>query len=1247
MFRSLVTERARSRRKTNWLGVERLEDRLAPAVANLQGALGFPSLTVNPDAYDASRILVRFRPGAAADQHIQWGTALGPEVSLIPGLHEVWLSPDTSVEAALQAYRQDSRVLYAEPDYRVQLSLTPNDPQFTGLWGLNNTGQTGGVADADVDAPEAWDVTTGSPSMVVAVIDTGVDYTHPDLAANMWVNPGELPNNRIDDDGNGFIDDVHGYDFVNNDGDPQDDFFHGTHVAGTIGALGNNGIGVTGLNWQVQIMALKFLDSNGSGSTADAVRALNYAVANGATISNNSWGGGPFSQALYDAIANAGSAGHIFVAAAGNDGSNNDLFPFYPAGYDLPNVIAVAATTHTDGLASFSNYGARTVDLGAPGENILSTLPTFSTPAMGSYGLPTYYGTISGTSMATPHVAGVVALVWGHSPGLTSTEVINQVLATVDVMPSLQQTVTGGRLNAAAAMGNLPPPPPDTSGPRVTFATPSGAVVGAVSSIRVRFNEAVAVSTFTATDLVSFTGPNGAIDLSQLTVALVPFSNDREFDIAFPTETTEGAYSLVFGPDLTDLAGNLMNQDNDAVNGEDPEDRYTAGFAITAGLVFHSSDVPAPIYDFNITVSYLDIPVDVTIGDLDVQLSISHTYVGDLAIYLIAPTGEFVLLSYFNGAGADFAGTIFDDEAPLPISFGAPPFAGSYQPDEPLSLFDGLSSQGTWALWIEDWGFFDEGFLTAWSISLNSGGGGDPPPPPPPPDNLPPSAGDDYVSTPEDASVVIAVLDNDSDPDGDRLTVTGVAGVTDGTALINADNTITFTPNANFYGTTYFTYSISDGRGSTASAWVTVNVWPVNDPPVAVDDQVTAAQDTPVRFNDPYTASYYLASNDLDPDGDQLWVIALSNAVHGSVDIDPYTSAIVFTPEAGYRGIASFEYTVTDGFKTDVGLVTIEFVGLYYLSTAESGTLTNSDGSTLSFSDADILQLQVDGAGGYTYRMYFDGSDVGLGAAGEDIDAFALLPNGGIVISTVGNFSISQPGETIVGDGADLLFFYPDSLGATTAGSWFFYFDGSDVGLNAGPGNIDAVAQLNDGRILISTSGNLTVDGIAVSDADLLAFHPVYLGSVTSGSWEHYFDGSDVGLSGSSEDIDALYVRESSTPGADPILYFSTRGVFSVPELEGQNEDVFPFTPTQLGATTTGSYGPGLTLLGSAYGLGAFNVDGFHLGIPPGGIISGGSAAGGLSAGSARAAGGSPVTAAVDRVFAAGFLQRLAWFPDY
>ena len=335
-------------------------------------------------------------------------------------------------------------------DQVVHTEALPNDPSYSQLWGMNNTGQNGGTPDADIDAPEAWDISKGSASIVVAVIDSGVDYTHPDLAANIWTNPGEIAGNGIDDDGNGFVDDIHGYDFANNDADPMDDNDHGTHVSGTIAGVGDNGVGVVGVNWVSSIMALKFLDASGSGTTSDAIRAVNYATmmrtSHGVNIrvTNNSWGGGAFDQSLSDAIKAGGDAGILFVAAAGNSGTDNDVIPSYPSGYNLSCIIAVAATDNQDIIANFSQYGATTVDLAAPGVDILSTIPGNS------------YAAFQGTSMASPHVAGVAALAWSVFPASTVDEMKAAVLGGVDPIPGLNGLmVTGGRLNAVGTIRHL------------------------------------------------------------------------------------------------------------------------------------------------------------------------------------------------------------------------------------------------------------------------------------------------------------------------------------------------------------------------------------------------------------------------------------------------------------------------------------------------------------------------------------------------------------------------------------------------------------------------------------------------------------------------------------------------------------------------------------------------------------------------------------------------------------------------
>ncbi|NOY53837.1 MAG: S8 family serine peptidase [Deltaproteobacteria bacterium] len=361
-------------------------------------------------------------------------------VRMLMGNHLAFVRlPETrSVAEAERILRKVPGVLFSEPNYIVHTTSIPDDSSFSNQWGFQNTGAGGGTNDADIDAVEAWDKSTGSSSIVVAVVDEGIDYTHPDLAGNIWTNPNEIPGNGIDDDGNGFIDDVHGWDFNHNDATTYDgasEDRHGTEVAGVIGAVGNNGVGVAGVCWNVRIMSVKFI-SYGNGTVADAISALEYAAKEGARVVNCSWGGTSYSAALESAFRDLENAGVLVVTSAGNSGKNTDLSSHYPSNYDLPNIISVAATDRNDLLSSFSNYGVTTVDLGAPGSSIYTTAPGGN------------YAYFSGTSAASPFVTGAAALALSVFPNLTYQELKDQILNHVDPIASLTgKTVTGGRLN--------------------------------------------------------------------------------------------------------------------------------------------------------------------------------------------------------------------------------------------------------------------------------------------------------------------------------------------------------------------------------------------------------------------------------------------------------------------------------------------------------------------------------------------------------------------------------------------------------------------------------------------------------------------------------------------------------------------------------------------------------------------------------------------------------------------------------
>lgn len=362
---------------------------------------------------------------------------------------------------ALRALRENGVVTAVDLNWILHAVKTPNDALFGKLWGLSNSGGVDsngvkGLKGIDIGAEKAWDKTTGSKDIVVAVIDTGIDFKIPDLAPNAWTNEKEANGVAgVDDDGNGYIDDIHGYNFADNTGDSTDDHGHGSHCAGTIGARGDDGAGVAGVNWNVSLMAVKFLDENGSGSLSNAIKAIDYARKNGARVLSNSWGGGAYMQTLFNAIADTEKADELFIAAAGNDGTDSDKEPAYPASYKIDNIISVAALDMRGQLADFSNYGATTVHLAAPGVGIYSTAPA-----------PQNFQFMSGTSMATPHVSGAAALLLAENPNQTYSEVKRRLLAGARPLHTLKgKTITGGLLDVSYALsGDTPPADPNDPG---------------------------------------------------------------------------------------------------------------------------------------------------------------------------------------------------------------------------------------------------------------------------------------------------------------------------------------------------------------------------------------------------------------------------------------------------------------------------------------------------------------------------------------------------------------------------------------------------------------------------------------------------------------------------------------------------------------------------------------------------------------------------------------------------------------
>jgi subtilisin family serine protease len=402
-----------------------------------------------------------------ANLHSRLGVRVLRQFPRIANWEVVEVPRAAAISKMLATYRDSGLVERAEPDYIVNVLLEPNDFHYLNgdQWNLNNLGQYGGVPGADIHATNGWDLQTSAGKIIVAVIDTGIRYTHEDLAANMWHNPQE----NLD----GYTNDLYGINTVDNgngNGDPWDDYGHGTHVAGIIGAVGNNGVGIAGICWQAQLMALKFIDTNGYGTISDAITCMDFAQSHGAKIINASWGSYDFtSAALRDAVNSLRDAGIILVAAAGNDANNNDAYPLFPASYNYDNVIAVAATDRNDNLAFFSNYGLNAVHVAAPG------LPVFSC----WNGSDSDYQYYQGTSMAAPHVAGACALLWSLHPDLSLLQVINQVTSTAEPLASLTGAcVTGARLDLGKVLHTSPLPQSQPPAVTVWFddALPDGAI---------------------------------------------------------------------------------------------------------------------------------------------------------------------------------------------------------------------------------------------------------------------------------------------------------------------------------------------------------------------------------------------------------------------------------------------------------------------------------------------------------------------------------------------------------------------------------------------------------------------------------------------------------------------------------------------------------------------------------------------------------------------------------------------------
>ncbi|MCQ8885654.1 S8 family serine peptidase [Pseudoalteromonas agarivorans] len=646
----------------------------------------------HPVVASSDAVIVKYKKNASAQMRKQARSLVKAKISdvnadeiddnyksLLSGRLAKFKISGMSTKEAIARLKSHQAIEYVEPDYQVSIAQTPDDPRFDELWGLNNDGQTGGTADADIDAVEAWDISTGSRDVVVGVIDTGIDYSHSDLASNMWVNSSEVPGDGIDNDGNGFVDDVHGINAITNSGDPMDDEGHGTHVSGTIGASGNNATGVVGVNHEVSLVGCKFLDAAGNGSTSDAIKCIDYMVGlkNAGVnlrVLNNSWGGGGYSQALADAIASSEAADLLFVAAAGNDTIDNDVNPHYPSNYENASVLSVASTDQTDNISWFSHYGLTSVDMGAPGSAILSTTPGES------------YASYSGTSMATPHVAGAAALVLSINPELNTQELKELLMSSGDANAALQGvTVAGTRLNVNQALIDADPTP----GFKISADPLTQQIVAGQAT-----NYTFTIGSIAQWDEEVTLELSSTLSGAYLSASTARPGEEVMLNVETDTDTQWGEYELT----VTATADEIVKQQSVKLMIQ-PVGLNDFTYSSNASV-----DIPdnSPVG----AVSVINVPDDLTVFGTTADVDITHTYSGDLVVKLVSAQGTQVTLQSNVGGSSDDIVRSFTSES-----------------------FNGEVATGDWTLHVEDTAAADTGTINTWSLTLSAIGEVSPQPP--------------------------------------------------------------------------------------------------------------------------------------------------------------------------------------------------------------------------------------------------------------------------------------------------------------------------------------------------------------------------------------------------------------------------------------------------------------------------------------------------------------------------------------
>ncbi len=817
--------------------------------------------------------------------------------------HDLVKRPDgKTLEEAMKEYQKNPRVKYVEFNEILHIMNTPNDPGLSSLWAMNNTGQTGGTPGIDIGALRAWDLTTGSSNVVVAVIDTGVDYNHPDLAANIWTNPGEIAGNGIDDDGNGFVDDVHGIDTYNNDADPMDDHNHGTHVSGTICAEGNNGIGVVGVNWYCKIMAVKFLGAGGSGTTDGAIKAIRYAKLMGAKIMSNSWGGGGYSQALADEINDAiVNYGVIFVAAAGNSGSNNDVTPAYPANY--PGVIAVAAIDHNGNLAPWSSYGVNKVRLAASGVNIYSTVRNGG------------YATYSGTSMATPHVAGAVALIWSLYSAATREQVEARLLGGIMPLASLAGKVkTGGivylpnsletDIIAPSAITDLGTSDVTSESIRVKWTAPGDdGVIGSASSYDLRYSLAPITEANWANAVQATEEPAPQPVGSEEAFVVTGLEPGTTYYFAIKSRDNVGNPSEISNVvSATTIVQFIVFSDDmeNGINGWTHSGISDSWILGTPIWVVPHSGTNAWSSGYSNGMNARLVSRSFSLGNIiNSRLSVWHNYNTEDRW-----DGSIDIISINNGPWTQIT----------PID-GYPGVLYSYNPLGAVPAFTGNS--GGWKKIVYDLSAYDgetdvrfsSAFATDGSIiyygrvidNVDVYGTQTETPP-----NQPPTADNLNVIVEEDNS--IDVILTGSDPDNSILTHEIVSSPPTGTITpdpaFTYNGKITYMPCPNCNGLVSFSHRVFDGLSYSEPGIAQITINPVNDRPVANSQSITLNEDTTVIF----------VPTGADIEQNPLTFSIAVNPINGVMTLG--SSGWIYTPNLDFNGIDTIQYVANDSELT-------------------------------------------------------------------------------------------------------------------------------------------------------------------------------------------------------------------------------------------------------------------------------------------------------------------------------------------